>query len=692
MFKAVIKSNIKRYWWVFALNLAALTLTFIVPVLSHSSVDYYGRDHYNFSIGSLAMLEILFGAVNGWCLFAYINSSRAVNLFHSLPSTRTSIFLANILCGGISVILPNLGLAAVLPMLADGHYKEISASTCFGYIFTNGAIIGLLAFALACFTVMFSGSAVAGKVFTPIIAMLPAFLWAILDVTHSELLYGSKGFFIDLPFDLDNMPYDDKLGITATFWAALIVIAVLLAGAYIAFRRRQMESAGEVVTVKWAKVLFIQGSALCFGDLLTGLVFQKWTLFLPLIGFGLIAAAAAMMILQKTYRIKGYLKQAIAYVCIISVIYAVFAFDLTGYERRVPDPSKVKSVTLNFSYYNTFASIKDFSDPDFIKTVTEAHRQIVKDKPEGGAYTTFPISYELKGGGHMERLYKLPDDELEKYLGSVMMNDLYKNHAYSLDEEWSNVTFYKDGRQYYISRDNIPALKAALEQDVAEGDFDSLYLSDGDIYVDLDITVPYTDTGEAVQSTPPATREYEYPPGTQLAHVSVGPRLSNTWACLMELTAHAIEPDADDIPLKDEFKDEYYSTIPDVDAVKAELEDKGWGDIFVTEGWGYPMLAALSRNLTEEEKTSALYGINLNLTPSEKKMSVCTVRGTNSTSSASAGETYIFVTVALPDGKDGEVYIYRVEYWSGEQKLSPETASPNEILDAGDASLTPSAE
>ncbi len=554
MFKAVLKSNLKRYWWIFALHTAMFALCFISPVINDM---YQYRGYYSLNTTCLICLNLIFGALNGWCAFMYINSARAVNLFHSLPSTRTSIFLANILYGSLSVALPNLLLAAILPPLTGG-YEEVQLAVSFPYIFINGTLVGLCALALACFTVMFSGNAAAGMIFTPIIAAVPFFLLDFLDYMHTELLYGSDGIVINLPFDLSDPPYNQYYGFTITLPAVLIVILILLGGAYIAFRRRQMECAGEIVTVKWAKVLFIQGMALCFAIALTQLVCGDGTQFLPYIIFGLIAAAAAMMVLQKTYRIKGYIKQAVAYVVIISLIFGVFAFDITGFERRVPDPDKVESVTLNFSgpLNSTFyAQSNEFTDPEIIEKISALHKRLVEERPDPDAYDIFPISYKLKNGSHMSRRYKLPRENIKDYLGELAMCEPMKNHIYLLDIDWSSVRYNND---QVLSTVQAKELKAALAADVAEADFDALYPEAAEYsYTDTDkesaVVTESTDSAEEEEPLPYISlwidqrakdannKRKGMPEVMEIYHIELTPKLPRSWEYMMGILAESPE-------------------------------------------------------------------------------------------------------------------------------------------------------
>ncbi len=473
MFKTVLKSNFKRYWWVFGLNIALIFVGLMLPVITD---NYSG--HYYFSYGLPVTFAIAFGAVNAWSVFGYMNSSRAVNLYHSLPSTKTAIFGANVLYGLTSEILPILFSLLLIPLVNGHGYEYIDDRLTVGYILFPALSVGLAIFAASCFTVMFSGSSVAGKVFTPIIVFLPLLGEEFIAYMKDERLFGGYYGTPVMSEKLYGMPYDDKL--TVSFWIQLASAAILLILAYIAYRRRKMENAGEVVTVKWAKVLFVQGAALCFGEFISYAVWNRFT-YLGTILIGLVAAAAAMMILQKTYRIKGFVKQAVGFLCIVGAIALVYEGDITGFEKRIPDPADVKSVSFSTEY--GYADGLTSSDPALIEKIITAHRAIVKDRPEEIFSCRIYLEYKLKNGRTLVRVYHLSADDRDKYVKELLDSREYRQSLYEMDHEWKTVTIsvflpgnYKvDGVDYNLTPAEIKEVREALAADLETVSYEDIY-------------------------------------------------------------------------------------------------------------------------------------------------------------------------------------------------------------------------
>ncbi len=183
MFSAIFKLNAKRFWWISAFNAFLLAILFVLPQVN--------TEYYYFPDVMLNVFALVFGAVNGWAVFGYLNSPKSVGFYHSTPASRNTIFAANVAFGALSSVIPHLVTGIFLPIVTAG-IKNLPDTVCFGYIFSRGAGYSLTLFALACFAQMFTGSTAAAKVFTPILAILPFFLEGLFFVFKDEFLYGAE--------------------------------------------------------------------------------------------------------------------------------------------------------------------------------------------------------------------------------------------------------------------------------------------------------------------------------------------------------------------------------------------------------------------------------------------------------------------------------------------------------------------
>ena len=213
-----------------------------------------------------------------------------------------------------------------------------------------------------------------------------------------------------------------------------LVGVVLLVLAWLLYRRRRSESAGDVVAVGWMKPVFRFGTA-ALAALLGGIALYElfWRNFqggqyydvLPMVVCMLVAGAigyyAASMLLAKSLKVfrgswKGMALVAAGCVALCCVLH----FDLLGVEDRVPEVSQVKKVHLytadnNYTFYPE-------EDAELLEQVRTVHQAIVADKDfilNGNErrlwaldtgdieYVSFDVTYELTNGLEVERNYGL---------------------------------------------------------------------------------------------------------------------------------------------------------------------------------------------------------------------------------------------------------------------------------------------
>ena len=65
-----------------------------------------------------------------------------------------------------------------------------------------------------------------------------------------------------------------------------------------------------------------------------------------LIPIGVLGFVIAQMLVQKSFRIfKTVYKPVIGFICFVLLMYGAFAVDILGYEKKVPKPEEVASVS-----------------------------------------------------------------------------------------------------------------------------------------------------------------------------------------------------------------------------------------------------------------------------------------------------------------------------------------------------------
>lgn len=484
--RALFKKDLTRFWPLWA----AYTLLWflLVPMYLFGQGADLARSYVRLGLtgwaGDLAMQfmcgagGIAAGAVYGvlcaMAVWSYLFNARPVNLTHALPVRREGQFAAHYLSGTAFFVLPHaviavLTLAAGLATGSRGDLGRIAAAV--GIL----TLLCLFFFSLATFCAFVTGHILALPALYLVANFLAYALSNLLDWLFRRFLFGVTSTLANSPavewlFPLKRLPgslrfrfsydyggslsahYADSVsgipmpedgfpdGLTFTrcvegldvlliYTAVGVVLAAL---ALLLYRRRNLESAGDVIAVGWLRPVFQYGVALCAalaGTWLTQDILNAdgpVVIALLLAVWGVIGCFAAKMLLNKTLRVfKTGWKGAAVTAAALLVLCGGLWTDLFGLERRLPDPAQVESVWLrgpeSVPVDSADGPIVDVSDPAVVEKIIAVHRAVVDNRreqkalsgtvlPEGMRRNQFSVTYRLKNGSYLERRYDLALD------------------------------------------------------------------------------------------------------------------------------------------------------------------------------------------------------------------------------------------------------------------------------------------
>ena len=568
----LFRKNLSRYWplWGLASFGGALFPLAMLVNLLHSGFDFWTplettQAYYNVLSYGVPVISIVYAVLCAMAVWNYLYNARSVGLMHTLPIRREGLFVTNVLSGLVMMAIPYAvtGVLIVLVSFLYGGFEPV------GVLVTILGVAGesIFFFGLATFCAL-----IVGNVF-----MLPAlygllnFLAVLTDFTVNLL---AQGFCFGLSSSYSgtvewlspvvylmqqvqpNSTYEtqwvtDRLGgqryetsvptsvtlengwLIAVYAAVGVVLLVL---AWLLYRRRRSESAGDVVAVNWMKPVFRYGwaafSAILGGRLLyalfwesfqNGLYFTVLPMILCMIVGGAVGYYAASMLLAKTLRVfrstwKGML--AVALGCI--ALCAAMKFDVFGVVRRVPAADSVKQVNLYAADSNYY--LTPGQDDALIEKVRALHQAIISDKDyalttasaatsaateaysgAGGevpyAYTTVRFTYTLNSGLKVERQYDLYltrdrmaqdgtyDNLLDRLINSPEMRQKRirrQDGNFRLDTAWINT---RTGGTDLNSRE-VETILSAVARDAENGNWGVYdWFSNQDDADNYDITV-----------------------------------------------------------------------------------------------------------------------------------------------------------------------------------------------------------
>ena len=421
--RTLFRKNLSRYWplWGFAsfvgfLAPAAL-LVRVIQSGETSVAPLRVREIYYYLVAdAVPIVSIAYAILCAMAVWSYLYNARSVGMMHSLPIRREGLFLTNLLSGLAMMAIPYLvagGLGTLLFACCGGF-------DAWGTLATVLAVIGqsVTFFGLATFCAFLTGNIFA----LPVLYFLLNFLAPLGDwlcnlfargflfgftADYSgtvdflcPMVYLTQRLYVNSEYETvrdSALEYQNRLT-SVTLENAWLIAAyaaaglVFLALAYLLYRRRESERAGDVVAVRVFRPVFRFGvaalSALLGGRLLYALLwesFQAGDTFTPvplaicLMVAGLIGYYAASMLLAKSLRVfRGSAVGALCLVAACAAFCAGMRYDLFGIERRIPDQNEIAQLEIYLARNTYYLTPED--QPELLSGAQDLQRTLIAQK------------------------------------------------------------------------------------------------------------------------------------------------------------------------------------------------------------------------------------------------------------------------------------------------------------------------
>lgn len=560
----LFRKNLSRYWplWGLASFGGAMFPLAMLLELLHNGFRFWSpletrQAYYTVLSYGVPVISIVYAILCAMAVWSYLYNARSVGMMHTLPIRREGLFVTNVLSGLTMMAIPYAvtGVLLVLVTMLFGGFEPM------GVLVTVLGVAGesVFFFGLATFCALIVGN----------IFMLPA-LYGLLNfiavLTDFMVNLLAQGFCFGLNSSYSgtvewlspvvylvqkispNSTYEtqwvtDRLGgqryetsvlTSVTLENGWLIAAYAAAGAallglaWLLYRRRRSESAGDVVAVGWMKPVFRYGcavyAAILGGRLLYALLWESFQngqyfallpMILCMIAGGAVGYYAASMLLAKTPRVfkttwKGML--AVALGC--AALCGAMKYDLFGVTRRIPAPDSVKLVNVYAAGSNYY--LTPGKDDVLIEKVRTLHQTIIDDKDyimstaegrsvymetEEGSYTigapaseivstsvssfantSVRFTYTLNSGLKVERRYNLYltqnrmdqedtyDHLLDQLINSQEMRQKrirWRDEGFQLDGAW--IDTWRDYSD--LSSREVGLILDAVAKDAENGDW-----------------------------------------------------------------------------------------------------------------------------------------------------------------------------------------------------------------------------
>lgn len=449
--KGVLTNDLKRFSWMGILY--SLFLIFVLPfqiIMIHSnniSNDHRGsmklifgsnNEILEFSIFIIPVITAIF-------LFRYLQNKNSVDMIHSLPIKRVTLFDSHVLFGIMTLVIPVIITAIISFILKSTlNLNDLEMHFTYNQIFVwceTTILFNVFIFLFSVLIGILTGLSTAQGILTYIFLLLPAGLGLLIVENLNRYLFGfnlSSNIFENFsPLIRIHRLYYNPLTITEMVIYTVLSILMYALGKF-AYVKRDLEAATNAIAFKTLQPIFKYGVTFCctlfVGGIFTDGQFSvPWAILVYLIG-GLIGYYIAEMIIKKSIKVLKNVKGFLIYAGIFSVILLCVNFDIMGYEKRIPDITEIESIRFidgNYSYnYNQNDKDCLYYEKDNFKNIISLHNEILENekntKNKKGRFNGFTINYNLKSGKEIQRQYYLPNELVKDYLKTMYESKEYK--------------------------------------------------------------------------------------------------------------------------------------------------------------------------------------------------------------------------------------------------------------------------
>ena len=429
---------------------------------------------YSMKGGALAFMLTIAAVVLAASGFAYLHSKKKTDFYHSLPIRREMLYAVTCLNGFLYMAVAYLGfltIAAVMirvkgvPFDWGSLYLASVEHLCFFALVYMTAILSML----------LTGNLVVGLLGTGVLFSWGPVICMTISAYFSEYFttfYGDDSFLLALSERTSPVAWYVKACMSSqpgrmALWA-MLAAAVLFFLGMLLYRRRPSEAAGHAmafpITEPIIRFLIVVPSSLLLGAMFHSMMYEDgWTVFGLVCGLLLVSCIIEIIYHFDFKSLFAHKRQLLVSAVFVGVVFAVFRFDLFGYDRYLPATEKLASGGI----------YSDLLDPD---ATSQYHSTV--EYTEGW----YGVMFDAMPSSTLADEMQISDDQGLELLHTIAAQGVHDaaqardrflrsgGRSYDVeegDEAFRNVTIawhLRNGRTVYRSYlVNVSGVSAALE-------------------------------------------------------------------------------------------------------------------------------------------------------------------------------------------------------------------------------------
>jgi ABC-2 type transport system permease protein len=547
-FKTLLKNNFKRFGWLLGLEVLALFLGVILPLFYE--LENFSAYGYSLPLDVLAsirnplhiLLAFVFPTLVSVSFFQYLHEGKATSFIHSLPLSRNRLLASQSLSAGIFFAIPLLSVAVVVALVAVISSVDISGLAQVPALLFSFFIMEMLIFAFTTAVGMFTGHAAAQAIFSLILHFLPIGLTALIFNYFELYLWGlpPSSYFMSESWMM-ALPAMRLFTMTGGGLSALECLAygftalVFLGIAWLAYNRRDLEKAGDLITFAAIKPVFKYGFSFCVA--ISGYLYVHYVLDFSIIWvvvWALLGYCVAEVLLRKSFHILDSYKGFLGFLVVFALLQLSLVTGFFGYEQRIPDLEEVESVVISPPWvsinglkdpaalereewfdrdylYNSSMVYADMSEPENIALLQDLHRSSMDMSLQDEMWNPgYYLVYRLKDGSYLVRSYRIDEATRNRYMYQIVSTPEYRAEQALLNLKPADIDrtvvrnmfaadYYNYGeampvkaipRQTEIAPASAAEFLAALQQDLREAPTSALLDSQKKYRIEFNHIVP----------------------------------------------------------------------------------------------------------------------------------------------------------------------------------------------------------
>jgi len=475
---SVLRKNLTRFaplWVLYA----------IAEVLCLMTLDLQNparvADNINDIMGPAGIFHMGYALLVAACLFGDLFDSRMCNGLHALPMRREGWLLTNLASGFLFALIPAIAGGAVAAVILKEFFWMAflwQGVSLLQFVFFFGVAVlstlcagkrlGMIGvYALVNFLAMLVFWA-ATLIYQP---LLPGVVLSDENFTlFSPVIQMANLTFVDYWYDWNLGGF--FRGFIRESWICLYAYAgvglLFLVVSWILYRKRHLETAGDFISFRPVKMVFLLAYTIAAGLLVysfTDLVFGRAVDYGFLVVGILIGWFTGWMLLERT--IKIFTKKVLLSFAVFALVFAgslgLTVWDPAGVVTYVPAPEKVASASmylLNDAYRydgsNRFGGWH-ITDPKEINFVQDTHRAMIDslDEPYDECIPV-GVQYRLENGITVQRRYDVPVGSSAEEPLNTFFND--PRALLHTSENWETVKKNVQSVEIHWYDDKLPAV------------------------------------------------------------------------------------------------------------------------------------------------------------------------------------------------------------------------------------------